>query len=351
MLYYVSKRLDNDSLKKLSEHTENISIIIAVRNEEYSIKSLIQSILENNISENNYEIIIVDDHSEDQTTSQALSFEKTRVFSLPDGYRGKKQAILFGLQHAIYNNILVSDGDCVVGKDWVSMHLSALQNKIMNTGIVHIKEDKSLISSFQSMDVAATMSITKWGIDQKFFPLANGANMSYKKDVILDTDSLKNNLHIASGDDIFIAEKIFQSQPHKLGFISHPDAAVWTKSEPTWKNLLQQRIRWASKQTLTNSKRLLIFQITIGLYMTMLVALLLYAIIHPTTLPLWALLFGVKCIFDYFHLNQYKNIYKTPTLTYFLPASLIFPFFYVFLGIMAFLKKDVKWKGRPILPK
>ena len=331
---------------KEDDNDESITIIIAVRNEGDNIKPLVQSIFNNSIPRHQYELIIVDDHSTDNTVQNASSFESVKVLSLPVGLYGKKQAITYGIKHASFDNILLTDGDCTVGEDWISMHLQGLQKNVMNTGIVHIAENNSFVSSFQAMDVAATMTATKWGIEQQLFPLANGANLSYKKSVFLSHNQFDDNIHVPSGDDIFMAEKIFLTQPQKLGFISHPAAAVTTKAESNWSSLLQQRIRWASKQTMTQSKRVLLLQIFIGTYLTLMLTCFIFAILHPPLLPWYVLIVAVKASIDYAHLRSYRNVYKTPSLSYFIPGFFLFPIFYIYLGIMAFTRKKIVWKGR-----
>lgn len=66
-----------------SESMNNVlqgtSVIIAVRNESENIKQCIQSILDNEIKENLYEIIIVDDHSTDDTLAKIQNFHNDNI--------------------------------------------------------------------------------------------------------------------------------------------------------------------------------------------------------------------------------------------------------------------------------
>lgn len=64
--------------RKVITNRPKITLLIPAHNESVSIKKTIISILENNYP--NREIIIIDDHSTDDTFEQAREFEKKRVY-------------------------------------------------------------------------------------------------------------------------------------------------------------------------------------------------------------------------------------------------------------------------------
>ena len=167
----------------------NVSVIIAARNEEDNISKCVQSIISNDFEGRRFEIIVIDDHSEDKTKEliNGLKAENVKVISLPEGHYGKKNALTLGIKEAQYPIILTTDADCVTGRNWLSSHSHNYINEKISlcTSFVLPFDDKSILSSFQFFDLASTMATTKAGIDGKQFYLANGANMSFRKDSFL----------------------------------------------------------------------------------------------------------------------------------------------------------------------
>ncbi len=98
---------------------EKVSIVVAARNEERNIRSALQSLLE--LSYPDFELIVVDDRSEDYTGSilddMAVSSPRLSVIhidTLPDGWLGKNYALWTGSRHATGEYLLFTDADIVM---------------------------------------------------------------------------------------------------------------------------------------------------------------------------------------------------------------------------------------------
>jgi glycosyltransferase involved in cell wall biosynthesis len=97
---------------------EEVSVVIAARNEGDQLATCIKSLL---VQEVIQEIIIVDDHSEDHTravaTELAITDPRVLVLSAPDlppKWIGKSHAIYFGAQHVHGKYILFTDADVTI---------------------------------------------------------------------------------------------------------------------------------------------------------------------------------------------------------------------------------------------
>ena len=90
-------------------------------------------------------------------------------------------------------------------------------------------------------------TIGGFGIKKPF--MCNGANLCYSKEIFHELNGFEGNNHLASGDDIFLLEKMFKHFPKKTKYLKSDKALIITSAEPTLKKLFQQRIRWASKST------------------------------------------------------------------------------------------------------
>lgn len=91
-----------------------LSIIIPTYNEELNIKELLKRI-HINMSQNKvkYEIIIIDDHSEDNTLDilNKLNGRYHIRVLLKNGTKGKAQSLLEGFKQAKYNTVAMIDAD------------------------------------------------------------------------------------------------------------------------------------------------------------------------------------------------------------------------------------------------
>ena len=88
-------------LKNSSQNDKSkfrLSVVIAVRNEEKKLLSLINSLQSQDYDKNLYDVIIVDDHSQDNSLKilqeQASLWSNLRVLKQDVQLSGKKKAIL-----------------------------------------------------------------------------------------------------------------------------------------------------------------------------------------------------------------------------------------------------------------
>lgn len=96
-----------------------VSIIVAARNEQRNIREALQSLL--NLEYPDYELIVVDDRSDDETglilDSMATNNARLKVIHvdiLPTGWLGKNHALWVGSQRASGELLLFTDADIVM---------------------------------------------------------------------------------------------------------------------------------------------------------------------------------------------------------------------------------------------
>ena len=99
-----------------------VSVLIAARNEGKNIYKLLQSLYYQTFSKELFEVIIIDDHSEDDTKNIIENFIKEkdiniRVFEAKN--IGKKLAISQALHLANNELIMVTDADCELENTWI----------------------------------------------------------------------------------------------------------------------------------------------------------------------------------------------------------------------------------------
>jgi len=331
-----------------------ISVIIAARNEESYIQNCIESIINNNFPVENFEIIIVDDHSTDKTFEiiNRSIYKNVRVFNLPENLHGKKASITFGVSMSRFPYILCTDADGVVSKDWLSLHGSKFKQDdiVVNTAVVLPETDDSILSHFQFLDFVASMAITANGIFRKTYFLANGANISFKKTAFNDVKGYEGNEHLASGDDVFLINKMATSAIGKIGFIKSSDGVVTTKSETSWSSLVQQRKRWATKSLKMGDHQISKIQAFIFIYCLIILLFTFVGIFYSgwlLTAGLAALM--IKMVTDYFFLNSLCRFFdKNRVMKSFLPCFFLYFIHILLSGMYALIPSDFEWKGREV---
>ncbi len=82
---------------KKTDLNVKISVIIACRNEEKNVSDLIRYLQNQSYSTDYFEVILIDDHSTDNTKTKILSsinfLKNFKFFQLPQNKTGKKAAI------------------------------------------------------------------------------------------------------------------------------------------------------------------------------------------------------------------------------------------------------------------
>jgi len=337
-----------------------VSILIAARNEAAGIKACIPSLLAQNYPSRLYEIIVIDDHSEDATVSVVKSFEDTRVrvLRLSEYLKErpksafKKRALETGIAHAIGDLIVSTDADCLAGPDWLPLLVSYYethQPKFI-AAPVNMMDEKNLLQRFQSLDFMGMMGITGAGIWKGFMHMSNGANMAYEKNVFEELGGYDGIDHVASGDDMLLMHKIAAAYPGKIGFVKNKAATIYTEAQPTLKAFINQRIRWASKSSdyeerLVTAQLALVFFFCINIVLSM----LLIPFLGKTALVLFLIQIAIKAIVDYRQLNKMAQFfYRSDLMAVFVPALFMHIVYIVAIGTLANLVKRYEWKGRKV---
>mgnify|MGYP001081155998 CR=1 FL=1 len=108
-----------------------VSVIIPFRNEEKNLKRLAKGLAQQ--SHENFELIFVDDHSDDEGPELLLKYLKGqsltfRLFRL-DESTGKKAAITKGVQESRNALIVTTDADCYMDANWLRSMVAQFENE------------------------------------------------------------------------------------------------------------------------------------------------------------------------------------------------------------------------------
>jgi len=119
-----------------TSYTDLLSVIIPARNEEKYVKDCINSFL--NQSAKAYEVLIVDDSSEDSTLNVVQTFKdnpKVRIISAgpkPDGWIGKNWPCYVGYKNARGKYLMFTDADTIHSNNSITDSLHTLLSEKMD---------------------------------------------------------------------------------------------------------------------------------------------------------------------------------------------------------------------------
>ena len=341
------------------EPQTRISVIIPARNEAENIIACLQAVLRQEYPRHLYEVLVIDDHSEDRTAALVRNFKhpQIRLLSLADHLSPqekiiayKKKAIELGIRQAQGDLIVTTDADCEMGVQWL-LQLAGfyeLTSAKFIAAPVNFYEESNPLEYYQSLDFTGMMGITAAGIQGRFMHMCNGANVAYEKSAFTAVDGFRGIDDRASGDDMLLMQKIAKKYPGSLGFVKSQQAVVYTRAQASWQAFLRQRIRWASKSgDYEEWKATVMLAIVFFFCFNLLANALLLPWLGLLGLAVLLLQFAVKCWMDYRLLHSTATFFqRKDLLRHFFLAQFWHIGYIVSVGILANMQKTYRWKGR-----
>jgi biofilm PGA synthesis N-glycosyltransferase PgaC len=336
-----------------------LSVIVAARNESHGLAECLEHLSRQGYPQGLSEVIIVDDHSEDGTPAVAKEFEGrgVRVLELKDAPRrangtlrtSKKMALDWGIGHALGDYILTTDADCAVPVSWMRDMAYAFEVKGWHcvAGPVVFKGEKRLFQCFQALDFLGMMLITGAGFHAHLTHLANGASFGFSKKAFEAVGGYTDNLHRASGDDLFLLHKIMEKFP--VGFLKTPQAVI-TRAHATLRAFIWQRLRWGTKSRAYRDWRIT-FALAIVFFHSWGILLSIPAMLAAPYLfvPLFLIQLTLKSFSDYRMLKTAAVYFgQAALMRVFWPAQALHILYIAGIGLASNLFLSYEWKGRKV---
>ncbi len=349
-------RVKTFELSNLKPKTR-FSVIIPFRNEAKELPALLESISNLNYPKERFELIFVDDDSDDDSRQVVETFLASKgnggtKISVINNVRTtnspKKDAITLAVSKANYDWIVTTDADCVLPKYWLDSFDELIQKQHPKFIVAPITyhDVKGFLQNFQLLDVLSLQGATIGGFGLKIPFLCNGANLAYTKQLFHKVNGFAGNSEVASGDDVFLLEKVTQNNASNVHYLKCQHAVVATKALTSTADLLEQRVRWAAKSSAYKN----VFGKFAGLIIlaqnTLLIASLFLVgigILKPKEL---LYIFFIKFSIDFLLIYKSALFFDQKShLKHYLLASLCYPLFSVYVAFIAVFK-GYQWKGR-----
>ncbi len=330
------------------------SVIIPFRNEAEKLPALLHSISALNYPKELYELIFVDDASDDDSNMNFIRFQEQSKIDLKviannrKTNSPKKDAITSAIAIAKHDWIVTTDADCVLPKFWLDCfdaYIQKHQPELIVAPVTY-SESKNFIERFQLLDVLSLQAATVggFGIKQPF--LCNGANLAYKKSVFQLLEGFEGNAHIASGDDIFLLEKVIKKDKKNAHYLKSNHAIVTTQPQPDFESLIAQRVRWASKTSAYQNLFGKLTGILILLMNAMIMCLVVMAIVNLISYKIVLYILLIKFYIDLLLIYKSAQFFEQKSvLKTYIPSFFIYPIFTVYVAFLSVFS-EYKWKSR-----
>lgn len=328
-------------------------VIIPARNEEGHIGQLLEDLLDQSDRD---PIIVVDDDSQDTTRKVVSDYSSSpvRLLRLKD-YIGdsrimahKKAALTYGIGSSQAPLIITTDADCRRPPEVnarIKSAFAAGYNFIC--GPVLIDRADNFCAGFQALDMAAYMLLTAAYQARGRPLLANGAHLSFSRDLFVRIEGYEGIDHLPSGDDVLLLQKALKDSGIRTTFLTDPAALVSTVPMPDWWSLWQQRLRWAGKTGAYTNPELNGIQAFNFLVSLSIVVSFLLALIVPACLLGALLAWIIKAAIDFLLLRSVcAHFNRREWMRYFPMAEALQPIYLVAIGTASLMGFSGRWKGR-----
>jgi len=338
-----------------SEHENSngvtISVVIAVRNESSNIENLLKQLVNQSYDNRYFEIIIVDDHSTDNTIQLVNRFKSEnsniKIGLVTASGEGKKNAIREGIATSSAQLIVTTDGDCKVVRHW----LQSIVNYYVSSGCklilgpVVYENEKTFLQQLFSLDFASLVASGAGSAGAGLPLMGNGANLAFSRDVFNAVNS--NTDKFASGDDVFLIHNVTRKYGAKaIGFLRSKDGIVSTLPPVNLTDFLRQRTRWASKAVGYRLVWPVIVPLTVFLFNLLLFIMLFGSLWFPWLLPVYFLIIITKFVIDAPLVFSFLSFTEKTNLKPLLfLMEFIYPVYIIISAIASFLFR-FEWKGR-----
>lgn len=246
-----------------SDYFPFISIIVPVYNEGIVLRDSIASLLKLNYP--NYEIIIVNDGSTDDTAQVGESLAgfhrgissnvKVSLINRPNG--GKAKALNSGILYSSAEFVLCMDGDSQLSPDTLSKSARHFRNPQIGAvaGNVKVLNRKKFLTDMQALEYIEGLNMPRSA--QSFLKLVNiipGPIGLFRRKAIIDAGGYSSDTFAEDAD---MTLKIL-ANGWKINY--EPMAISYTEAPETLQQLLKQRYRWTRGilQSIRKHKKFLI---------------------------------------------------------------------------------------------
>ena len=309
----------NESLQSTSEPP--ISVLVYCKNQAESLKEFIPKLINQNYS--NYEIVIVSNHSYDDTIEVFESFEENHdhiklvdVENNEAFWGSKKYALTLGVRKAKNNFLLFTSPEVeIIDENWIKSHAFHFANGVENifgyTNKVKAKGLSSLIIRFCNF----MSSLNQIGLGSIIKPFkTNEYNFGYTKELFFENNGYTNQVLVPKENNNLLLSKNITTKNSR--YIVNNESMVFSKTIKFKDWFYKKRKNYIAQKKYPFSVKLILF-----LFFTTEILFWTTAITGGILFkhPFWFIVIGIRFLIVGIILGKCAFKLKDKNLLYFFP--------------------------------
>jgi cellulose synthase/poly-beta-1,6-N-acetylglucosamine synthase-like glycosyltransferase len=323
-----------------------VSVIVPARNEEKTISECLLAISANTYPKNKYEIIAIDDRSDDNTRKLMetlldqipnLKIKILKEDRKEENLKGKPGAIQSIIDEAKGDILLFTDADCKPSPKWIETMVRGFKDD--GIGLISSFTNVSgnrIFDRLQSLEWLYLNAIGSAAVGWNKPMSCFGNNLAVRK---ADFDAVGGykKIKFSVTEDLALLHAI-HSSGKKVRYLPHSDSLVFTKPNETIADYLRQHHRWAVGAKDIGMLSFLFVLTSVAMWLSLILSLVMQVLILAISV------FVCRFLLDYLIINRALNYTKSkihklwlfPAVIFFMLMELIAPFL--------LLKRDIIWK-------
>ncbi len=229
-----------------------VSVIVCAKNEAENTTKHIPLLLEQNYS--NFEIVLIDDASYDETLDIFEAFEErnknikiVKVENNEAFWGNKKYALTLGIKAATNENLLFIDADCYPNStNWIAEMTAQIQAEksiVLGYGAYEKIEGSFLNKLIRFETLLTATQFFSWAKIGKPY-MGVGRNLCYKKSEFFNANGFISHMKIRSGDDDLFINEVATKQNTSICY--NEESFTYSKPKETFAKWFLQKRRHVS---------------------------------------------------------------------------------------------------------
>lgn len=327
-----------------------ISVIVCAKNEEENVKNFVPLLAEQNYPD--FEIVLIDDASSDETLEVFEAFEKqysniklVKVENNEAFWGNKKFALTLGIKAAKNEYLLFTDADCYPkSNDWIkemSAQFTMKKTIVLGYGAYEKISNSFLNKIIRFETLLTAIQYFSWAKLGKPY-MGVGRNMAYKREEFFKTNGFIDHMKIRSGDDDLFINQAANSENTTVCYT--PESFTYSKPKTSFKDWFTQKRRHvatAKHYKAFDRSQLSMFYATQLLFIILPIILLAFQFQWIIVLSL----IGFRYLFAWLSLGFAAGKLKEKDVMYWFPIiEIILIFTQLNVFITNTFSKPVQWK-------
>ncbi|MFT4801062.1 MAG: glycosyltransferase involved in cell wall biosynthesis [Flavobacteriaceae bacterium] len=228
-----------------------VSLIICAKNEADNLKENIPLWLNQKYSD--YEIILINDASYDDTLEIMESFESedsrikiVNVENIETFWGSKKYALTLGIKKAKHQRMVFSDADCKPASPYWLQEMAAnfTINKQVVLGYGAYNKIPGLLNKLIRFETFMT-ALQYFSYAKAGFPyMGVGRNLGYTSEIYYDNSGFVSHMEVQSGDDDLFVNQVATKSNTAICYSK--ESFTYSKPKLSWKKWIKQKKRHIS---------------------------------------------------------------------------------------------------------